>query len=316
MKEIGGYIELETYHLPMLHENAVHLNCGRNCLAYLIKTKEIKKIRLPYFLCCTVKNICEKYGVKIRYYHIQENFEPENIKLDEGEWIYLVNYYGQISNQQMMKLKEKYKNVIVDNAQAYFQMPVKNIDTLYTCRKYFGVPDGAILYTNRLSQEELLQDESFQRMNFLLGRYERTASEFYSEYVDNNKQFGDEPIKIMSRLTYNLLHAIDYDTVQKRREDNFIYLNTKFKGVNRLLLIIPKGPFMYPLYIENGEFIRKKLQKIKIYIPILWPDVFQLCDNKDLEYDLAKNILPLPVDQRYGRQDMEYIWREVIKWLS
>ena len=42
MKEYGGYIELDTYRLPMLHEDAIALNCGRNCLAYLIEAREIK----------------------------------------------------------------------------------------------------------------------------------------------------------------------------------------------------------------------------------------------------------------------------------
>ena len=42
MKEYGGYIELDTYRLPMLHEGSIALNCGRNCLAYLIIAKRIK----------------------------------------------------------------------------------------------------------------------------------------------------------------------------------------------------------------------------------------------------------------------------------
>ena len=43
MKEIGGYLELDTYSLQMLHDGAIALNSGRNCLAYLIKKKNIKK---------------------------------------------------------------------------------------------------------------------------------------------------------------------------------------------------------------------------------------------------------------------------------
>lgn len=57
MKEIGGYIELDTYRGKMLHEKAVALNCGRNALAYLIKSKSIKRILLPYFLCSSVVNV-------------------------------------------------------------------------------------------------------------------------------------------------------------------------------------------------------------------------------------------------------------------
>ena len=42
MREIGGYIELDTYRLPMLHEGALALNCGRNALAYLLKARGIR----------------------------------------------------------------------------------------------------------------------------------------------------------------------------------------------------------------------------------------------------------------------------------
>ena len=42
MKEIGGYIELDTYHLPMLHEGVIALNCGRNVLAYQLRAQGIK----------------------------------------------------------------------------------------------------------------------------------------------------------------------------------------------------------------------------------------------------------------------------------
>ena len=34
MKEYGGYIEFETFHGKMLHDNAVALNCGRGALEY------------------------------------------------------------------------------------------------------------------------------------------------------------------------------------------------------------------------------------------------------------------------------------------
>lgn len=64
---------------------------------------------------------------------------------------------------------------------------------------------------------------------------------------------------------------------------------------------------MYPLYLMNGVDIRKKLQEHKIFIPTLWPAVFEICNEDELEYDMAKNILPIPIDQRYSISDMEYI---------
>ena len=47
MKEIGGYMSLEQYHLPMLHGDGIKLNSGRSCLAYLIKVKNSRKSALP-----------------------------------------------------------------------------------------------------------------------------------------------------------------------------------------------------------------------------------------------------------------------------
>lgn len=316
MREIGGYIELDKYNLPMLHKGAVALNCGRNALAYLIRAKEIKKVLLPKFLCASVRNVCERENVQIRYYSIDSDFMPKNISVGDDEWLYAVNYYGQLDNRKIKLLQEEYKRVIVDNAQAYFQMPVDGVDTLYTCRKFFGVADGAFLYTDTEISEAFPVDESFERMHFLLGRFERSASEFYSEYTANNHTFADEPIKRMSKLTDNLLRAIDYEYVRQKRTDNFKVLHDALENINKFSLTVPEGAFMYPLYIENGSEIRRRLQAEKIFIPTLWPDVFDCCAENELEYDMAKNFLPLPVDQRYSKEDMVYVVEEILKCIN
>ncbi len=311
MREIGGYFELDKYSMPMLHEGAVALNCGRNTLAYLIEAKGIEKIKVPKFLCDTVREVCEKEKISISFYSITRDFLPEELTLEADEWLYLVNFYGQLDNDTIRGYVEKYERVIVDHAQAYYQMPLENVDTLYTCRKFFGVSDGGILYTDTKLDREIPRDESFERMKFVLGRFERSASEFYAEAASNNDFFADEPVKRMSKLTENLLHGIDYETVKQKRTRNFEILHEAFGKINPLKLTVPQGAFMYPLYLENGGEIRRKLQAKKIFIPTLWPDVFEHCHESDLEYDYAKNILPIPVDQRYDEEDMKYIMEEI-----
>ena len=307
MKEIGGYLELDNYSMPIIHKNAIALNLGRNCLAYIIKTKNIRKIYVPKFLCSSVSDVCLNNNTEVSFYNIDISFLPTDLIVCENEWVYVVNYYGQLNNDKLDLLKRKYENIIVDNVQAYFQKPLPDTDTIYTCRKFFGVPDGAFLYTDRKYEKQLETDLSIDRMTCILGRYEANASEYYNNYTNNEELYNELPMRYMSKLTTNLLHAIDYDFVKQRRTDNFAFLHERFKGINKLDLIVPEGAFMYPLYIENGAEIRKKLQAEKIYIPTLWPDVFELCDENDSEYDMAKNILPLPVDQRYDLEDMKYV---------
>lgn len=307
MKEIGGYIELDTCRHAMLHEDAILLNCGRNALAYLLEAKGIKKLYLPYFLCDSVANVCKKYGVEVAFYHIGENWLPKDLVIDGDAWLYIVNFYGQITREDLARLAEVHNNVIIDNAQAYFDAPLANVDTLYTCRKFFGVSDGAILYTNSKLERSLEIDESFNRIHYILGRYERTASEFYEEAAQNNDIFDNEPIKEMSRLTKNLLRSIDYEYVKQVRTNNFAYLHEKLREVNKLNIRLIEGVFMYPLLIDDGMKIRKQLQQMKIYIPTLWPNVLEECKPDTLEYKFAAEILPIPVDQRYGFKDMEHL---------
>ena len=119
----------------------------------------------------------------------------------------------------------------------------------------------------------------------------------------------------MSRLTKNLLHGIDYESVAKRRQENFDFLDAEFRDINELNLKSVYGSFMYPLLIRNGSEIRTALQKEKISIPTLWPNVLKECPVDSLEYHYAADVLPIPVDQRYGIKDMKYLV-EVINRVS
>lgn len=312
-KEYGGYIELETNRGREYHENARALNSACSAFAYLAKAKGIGKVYLPAFLCASVKNTCEKHGIAYEYYGVGTDFRPIlPTAAEDDAWIYLVNYYGQITDAEILSYKEKFPRLIVDNAQAFFRMPVAGTDTLYSCRKFFGVPDGAYLYSDCKALSDVKEDTSHDRMGYLLGRFEKTASEFYGDYQQSEEALFQKDVMHMSKLTHNLLRGIDYEAVKKIRSENFEFLHRALGGINRLSLSAAEGAFMYPLYLENGGEIRKKLQAQKIYIPTLWPDVLTLCEKNDPEYQMAQNILPLPLDQRYNKNDMEVIAKAVI----
>lgn len=317
MKEIGGYIEFEHYYGRHFHENAIKLNCSRSCIVYLAIAYNIKKIYIPYFLCDSIWKICKKHDIAYEFYHIDKDFQPKIPDADfSKDWLYVVNYYGQFSNEKIMELSRIVPHLIVDNVQAFFQKPVSHIITIYGCRKFFGVADGAYLYSDVVLNLNLEKDMSYSRMEFLLGRFEKSASEFYAQYVANNERFEHEPFKRMSALTENIMRSFDYRHIKTVRTDNFIYLHERLGKANRLRLCIANGAFSYPLLIENGVEIRKVLQQKKIYIPTLWPNVVNEMPEDSLEYRLAQNILPLPCDQRYVREDMEYIAGEVQKCIK
>lgn len=305
-REIGGYFELERFTLPMLHEDALALSSGRAALACLIERRGIRRIALPDFCCDVVRETCERCGVSVRLYPVGLDLRPAEMVAAEDEWFYLVNFYGQLKHEELEDWAARCPRLIVDNAQAYFDVPLKGVDTLYTCRKFLGVSDGGFLYTDAPG-ETLPRDESHGRMGFVLGRFERPAGEYYAEASGNNDALPILPVLGMSALTENLLHGIEYGRVRFRREENFARLHAALGEHNRLAVRAPAGPFAYPFLHPDAPALRRRLIAEKIFVPTLWPNVLREQPEGSAAHTLAENILPLPCDQRYGSEEMDRI---------
>lgn len=308
-KCIGGYFELESLINNPYHKGAIELNSARNALLYIVRSRNIKKIYTPYYMCDSI-NFIEKYCER-KYYEIGTNFLPIfNKSLKSDEYLYIVNYFGTISNETILKLKEKYKNIIIDNVQAFFQNNVEKVDTIYSCRKFFGVTDGAYLYTDKRmekdEEESLDTDESNRRYNYVLGRLEKTPQDFFADYRKNEELLNNLPLMKMSKATKMILGAFDYNKIKEKRSKNFKFLNDNLKCINKLKLENIEGAYSYPLYIKDGENLRKFMIDKNIFTPTLWPNVIE--ENKSTQAcDFAKNIVVIPSDQRYGLEEMKRI---------
>lgn len=311
-KEYGGYLEYPMYNNKIIHANALPLNFGRNCLRLLIQEKHIKMIWLPKYICNSVVDVCEEENVEIKYYSIDKQFLPilDNFKMDE--WIYICNYYGQVSREKLSNLHELYINMIVDNVQAFFESPITGVDTLYSCRKWFGCSDGAFLYSDIQLRQNMEIDISGERMNYVIGRYETGAQSYYKEYVSREDKIATFPIKKMSKFTLNLLCSLDYAEIKKNRNENFEYLENGLNEYNEIDVKPIEGAFMYPLLMKDGNRVKRELIKRKIYVPTFWSEVLDRCKENEYEYKLANDLVLLPVDQRYTRDDMQYIIDNVL----
>ncbi len=307
VKEIGGYFGLEKLISNEYYPDLAAVNNARCALLYIIKAKHYKKVYLPYFLCDSVRLVLERENIPFEEYRIDRTFLPVlDIKTTPEEVVYIVNYYGLISEEQLISLKNRFGNIVVDNAQAFFARPVKGIDTLYSCRKFFGVPDGGYAYTEAEFRDSIPVDVSMERMKHILGRYEgNSASDYYDFFNDNDESFKEIELRLMSKLTHNILGAIDYQEAKRRREENFMILSEALGEINSLKPKCPPGPYAYPFYIQNGMTVKKQLAKRKIYVATLWPNV--LDTGLDIETEYTENILPLPCDQRYSKEDMQRV---------
>ena len=319
-REIGGYLEFERLKGNPYRDDGIALDSARSCLAYLIELRRIEILWIPDYMCDVVEKTCNACGVEVKIYKVGADLLPVmDFRVKENEWFYLADYYGQLDDESVREMQEIANGrLIVDEVQSFFRDPWLNIDTLYTCRKFFGVADGAYLFTGdgKTLDRVLPFDESHTRMGHLFGRFEKTGSDFYLEYKHNEETLAYGIPRRMSGITANILRAVDYETVATCRERNFKMLDEAFSATNGLALKKTKGPYMYPLLVRRTEGVREMLAKRNIYIPTLWPNVLMGCDRESIAYQYAANILPLPIDQRYGEDDMERLIEEVEKCLS
>lgn len=309
MEAIGGYFSLELPLYKEYHQDAIKLNTGRNCLEYILRCRHYKKVYIPYYTCNVILEPFHKLGTEFSFYHINLDFEiADEIHPQMGEAILYTNYFG-IKQRYVEELAERYgSQLIVDNTQAFYAKPIEGIDTFYTCRKFFGVPDGAYLYTDKLLDEELEQDVSYERMSFLLKRIDLGAEAGYADFREQSHLLIGQPIKRMSKLTERLMQSIDYEKSAHTRRNNFCILHELLKETNKNRIILDDNavPMVYPYYTEK-ERHREHLINNKVFVARYWPNVLDWCDPSELEYKLSENIVFLPIDQRYAESEMNYV---------
>jgi len=314
MKPIGGYFSLELPQHEEYHKDVIRLNTGRNCLEYILRVRGYSKVYIPCYTCDVVLEPFMKLGIPYEYYHINIHLEiQDEIALKSGEALLYTNYYG-LKQQYTEKLANQYGNhLIVDNTQAFYAKPIEGIDTFYTCRKFFGVPDGAYLYIDKQLDIELEQDHSYERMDSLTKRIDLSPEAGYQDFHETSKSLVGQPIKCMSKLTQRMMQGIDYETIAQRRRANYLMLHEALDRENNVELLLEDDavPMVYP-YLVPVNGLREKLIENKIFVARYWPNVLECTTPDDIDYLLASQMQPLPIDQRYGDDEMNRII-EIIK---
>ncbi len=309
MQAIGGYFSLELPKGTEYHKNAIRLNTGRNCLEYILRARNYKKVYIPYYTCEVILEPFRKLGVSYEFYHVDINLEiRDDFTLSADEALLYTNYFG-LKQRYVEHLAEKYgKRLIVDNTQAFYAKPIEGIDTFYTCRKFFGVPDGAYLYTDNVLDDEFEQDKSYDRFTHLLKRIDISAEEGFADFRKNDDGLDNQPIRMMSQLTQRMMQGIDYDAVANHRRENFENLHAALNHSNELHLELASDaiPMVYP-YLTSVEELRERLIENKVFVARYWPNVLDQTTKGDTENHFAYQMQPLPIDQRYGAKEIKRI---------
>jgi hypothetical protein len=306
---IGGYFELE---IPSkkggIYQGAHKYQSARAAFASLLEAGRPKKIWLPKYTCDAMLAPAAAARIDIGFYDIDSNFRiEEGLTLEDGDWLLYVNYFGVCSFREEELLQRfQSSRLIFDHSQAFFTPERDCLATIYSLRKFFGVPDGGLLISDlEVTEPSEVDSHSVDRSVHLLKRLDGEPEQGYQDYKKAEETLCDLRPRRMSRLTEKILAGVDFERCRHRRADNFRFLHQHLGDLNGLSLDVASedSPLCYPLLIDNSA-IRSLLLANRIFVPTYWPEVTGRVAKGSFESDLVNYCLPLPCDHRYDLADM------------
>ena len=95
-----------------------------------------------------------------------------------------------------------------------------------------------------------------------------------------------------------------------------MFLHEALKNYNELRIATEEvnGPMVYPLLISK-KGLKEFLIHHKIYVATYWQEVLTRVGAGTTEHKFTEYLVPLPIDQRYGIEDMQVIVDTLINFI-
>ncbi len=151
-----------------------------------------------------------------------------------------------------------------------------------------------------------------------------------AKFLEKNREAEGEldryqGITGLSHTAEHILKETDEEAAKERRRENYRYLYGKLCGKTRFSPVLQMGeegagmgtgstreegaaPLYFAVYVKEREKLQEYLRERDIYAPVLWPVGTE--NGGDLSEDetyIYGHILALPMDQRYGMEEMRRI---------
>lgn len=308
---MGGFfgLELPEYgNFPYSEgERCAWLSSGRAAFECLLRhMPRPERIWIPRFICDTVLQAPEHLQIPVSRYSCTVQLEPILPELGENELVLLVNYFGLTSDIVAHIAAQLPGRSIIDATTALYCPPLPGVPTFYSPRKFCGVADGGIACAP-FPLYELPDTQACSSMaaQVLLQRLECGAHAALPASEAAEGVLTAPPMR-MSPLTRRLLQSIDFESAARCRLQNYSTLHQELRAINHLQLpdSPSHAPMCYPL-VSGIPGLRDSLIDAGVALPLYWPEVIGNTHACDEENRLARQLLPLPIDQRYTESDMK-----------
>ena len=319
MTGIGGFFEIEKdLRRPEdCHPGARALSSGRGAFRAVLEWVKPQHVLVPFYTCDALLQPLRLLRIPFSFYELDATLSPrEDLALAHGEYAVVINYFG-LKSQEIFNLAKHWgRQVIIDNTQSFFDGRAGEAYSFNSARKFFGVPDGSFLY----APEPLALDPPENTdisMEHLLKRAAGDLPGAHQAFQAAEDRVNSE-VKGMSRHSQDTLRRIPHHFARERRRLNFAQYELAFTETNTFPARLSPGavPFCYPL-MPQMKIDRRLLHAEGIFVPTFWPELAKRKETGfDFERRLARDLLPLPLDHRYGPDDIGRVIEVVGSFLT
>lgn len=310
MTAIGGYFELSLPSVNNRFSSGTAFQSARAAFFALLMDVKPNRVWMPRYICDAMLSPVHAADIKVEFYSIDDKFNlSSSVVLSEGDLLLYVNYFGiNKTNVDLILSKYDPNQIVVDNSQSFFSGPHNCLASIYSPRKFFGLPDGGLLFTKaKVRPPEIMDVGSMFRMGHLVKRLLQTPESGYSDFLAAEKTLENFTPLRMSLLTQRLLEHQDFERARITRNDNFCFLHSQLSHFNSLDIDVATvdGPICYPLMVEFD--LKRPLLNHRIFVPTYWPEVLRRVEERTFEHKLVSRCVPIPCDQRYAKSDMKKV---------
>ncbi len=318
--------------------STVFFDSGRSALKHIAShLKKGCEVLLPEYICESVSNCFDSEGVI--YYKIEENF---SVNLDDlkskiserTQVIFLMHYFGSVQPEwilnEIRRIADSEDILIVEDTTHSIFSSVHTIGDYQICsiRKWMPIAKGGVLYFDKdvLSLADAfypkdLDNEKFVGMIlknlFLKGSLDcnSTYRMIFSEAEKRLDVQGE--VFLISDFSNFIASCIDINEIIKKRVANYkkLYNRLKERGIYAAIdMDKDQCPFVFLLRVPERDAFRKYLMDNKIYCAVHWPFDGLKKEDRSFANKLSEELISLPIDQRYGEDEINYMADAVLKY--
>ena len=293
-----------------------------------------KTLLVPDYFCPETTALWRRAGIRMHHYADDPRWphpDWDTLSPMPGDLVLAVNYFGVRTGSAWQAWHGAHESVVLIEDHTHdplsnWALNSKADYAFASLRKTFPVPDGALLWSPRqhpLPPEPQNQNWSGSALKFAAMIWKReylasckespaTKDTFRDFQIEGEKMLSESRDLSISPWSRALLEAGFPKRWRQQREKNvrlFLDLMAGQNGIKPLFVNWPTDhcPFnavlMFPSETRREAF-RSGLIAASIYPPIHW---MPMSEASTRSLDLSRRILTIPLDQRYGSQDVHRI---------